>query len=139
MKTKNTEKNILFFLTPKSEVEYLEEDSSIRQAIERMEYHNYTCIPILSMDGKYIRSVSDGDILRYIKKYDLNLEKCEDHLVVQVDQIREICAIHINKKMVDLLDMVVNQNFVPVLDDMDNFIGIITRKHIIEYLGSEIK
>jgi len=32
-----------------------------------------------------------------------------------------------------LIDKALNQNFVPVVDDQKNFIGIITRKDIIRY------
>ena len=39
--------------------------------------------------------------------------------------------------MEDLIDKALNQNFVPVLDDQKNFIGIITRKDIIKYLCKE--
>ena len=35
--------------------------------------------------------------------------------------------------MEDLLDLTLNQNFVPVVDDLNRFIGIITRKDIIKY------
>ena len=41
--------------------------------------------------------------------------------------------------MEDLLDKAMNQNFVPVLDDQKNFIGIVTRKDIIKYLSSQLK
>ena len=33
--------NILFFLTPKSDVAYVEEDDSLRQVLEKMEHHGY--------------------------------------------------------------------------------------------------
>ena len=32
-----------------------------------------------------------------------------------------------------MLDRALNQNFIPVVDDQKNFIGIITRKEIIKY------
>ena len=40
--------------------------------------------------------------------------------------------------MEDLLQKAMNQNFVPVVDDMNNFIGIITRKSIIEYCYNQL-
>ena len=133
------DKNILFFLTPKAEVEYLLEDDTVRQAIEKMEYHNYASIPVLSKEGKYFKSISEGDLLRFIKKENLNLERAEDASIKDVPSLKDIRAIHVYKNMIDLLDIIVNQNFVPVLDDRENFIGIITRKVVIEYLESEIK
>ena len=39
----------------------------------------------------------------------------------------------------DLFDCAINQNFVPVLDDMGYFIGIVTRKDIMKYGYSLLK
>ena len=50
--------NILFFLTPKSDVAYIFENETLRQTLEKMEHRKFSCIPLLSLDGK---SVSDGD------------------------------------------------------------------------------
>ena len=36
--------NILFFLTPKSEVAYIHDDESLRQVLEKMEYHKYSAV-----------------------------------------------------------------------------------------------
>ena len=38
--------NILFFLTPKCEVAYIYEDETLRQALEKMEYHKYLRYPL---------------------------------------------------------------------------------------------
>ena len=40
--------NILFFLTPKKDVAYVFDDDTLRQVIEKMEYHKYSCIPMLA-------------------------------------------------------------------------------------------
>ena len=37
--------NILFFLTPKEEVAHVEEDDTLRQVVEKLEYHGYSAIP----------------------------------------------------------------------------------------------
>ncbi len=55
--------NILFFLTPKKDIAYIYENETLRQALEKMENRRYSCIPILSMDGQYIGSISEGDLL----------------------------------------------------------------------------
>ena len=59
--------NILFFLLPKAQVEYLFGDFSLRQAIEKMEFHRYSVVPVVSRDGKYLYSLSEGDILYTLK------------------------------------------------------------------------
>ena len=59
--------NILFFLTPKSDVAYVFNDDTLRQVLEKIEYHKYTAIPMLNKTGKYVGTVTEGDLLRYIK------------------------------------------------------------------------
>ena len=41
--------------------------------------------------------------------------------------------------MEELLHSAMNQNFIPVVDDFDCFIGIVTRKDIIRYFAGEKK
>lgn len=126
--------NVLFFLTPKENVEYLYDDFSIRQALEKIDAHGYSSIPILDREGHYINTISDGDILMYIKNnFDLDLKKAEEIGISKIKIRREIKSITINSNMEDILGASLNQNFVPVVDDLNHFIGIITRKDIIKY------
>ena len=53
--------NILFFLIPKSDVTYINEDNSIQEALEVLERHSYSAIPILGKNGKYIGTLTEGD------------------------------------------------------------------------------
>ena len=70
--------NILFYLTPKCDCAYLEDTDSLRQAIEKMEARRYSTIPLLSKNGNYIGTVTEGDLLWNIKnKYNLDLRKAE--------------------------------------------------------------
>ena len=46
--------NIMFFLTPKSETAYLYEDYSLRQALEKIQYHRYSAVPVLDRKGHYV-------------------------------------------------------------------------------------
>ena len=79
--------NILFFLTPKSEVAYIEENDSLRQALEKMEYHKYTAIPILNRRGQYVRTLTEGDLLRVIKKqYSMNLQEDPVQMAVRTGE-----------------------------------------------------
>lgn len=128
--------NILFFLTPKSELAYISESDSLRQAMEKMEYHRYTVVPILSKMGTYIGSITEGDLLWGIKnEYDLNLKESESIPITSIKRRLDYLPVKADAKMEDLIDKALNQNFVPVVDDRDSFIGIITRKDIIKYFS----
>ena len=131
--------NILFFLTPKSEVAYLYEDYTIRQALEKMEYHRYSSIPIISKDGKYIGTITEGDLLWTLKNdFSLDLKSIEDICINNVNRRKDNRPVSINADIEDLISKSMNQNFVPVIDDQDIFIGIIKRRDIIDYCYNKI-
>ena len=50
--------NILFFITPKAETAYIPDSCTLRQALEKMEYHKYTAIPILDKGGRYVGTLT---------------------------------------------------------------------------------
>lgn len=129
--------NILFFLTPKENVAHLDDDDTLRQALEKMEHHGYSAIPMLSKDGKYKGTIKEGDILWYIKDNDFpSLKEMEDRPILDIGRKRDIEAVNISISMDELVNKITNQNFVPVVDDNNVFIGIITRKDVILYLAN---
>ncbi len=132
--------NILFFLTPKSEVAYIHDDESLRQVLEKMEYHKYSAVPIISRQGTYVGTITEGDLLWYIKnQLDLNLQEARRILITNVPRRSDNTLVSIDSNMEDLLDKAMKQNFVPVLDDKKSFIGIVTRKDIMKYFADKMK
>ena len=131
--------NVLFFLTPKSEVAYLYEDYSLRQTMEKMEHYRYSAVPVIDRNGCYIGTITEGDLLWYVKdECDLNLSKAENVKIAGIRRKRKTMAVSVNARMEDLMEKVLNQNFVPVVDDNDIFIGIVKRKDIIHYCYSHM-
>ena len=131
--------NILFYLTPKCDCAYIETSDTLRQAMEKMEYHRYSAIPILDENGSYAGVLTEGDLLWSIKnKYDLDLRKAEDVPITEVDRRRDYTPVSIRSSMEDLINVALGQNFVPVVDDADKFIGIVTRKDIIKYFSEKL-
>ena len=126
--------NVLFFLSLKSEVAHLHDDWTLRQGIEKLERSGYTAVPLIDRKGKYIGTVSEGDILRILKKrYDMNLRAAEGVSILAVERKVDIHPVSVDATMEDLVRMAMNQNFVPVIDDNKIFIGIVTRKDIIRF------
>jgi len=127
--------NILFFLTPKAEVAFLENDYSLRQALEKMEYHKYSSIPILDGEGEYIGTITEGDILWYFHKNDIatTLKQSENLKLTDISRRLDYEPVNASSNMEDLFSKIVRQNFVPVVDDCDKFIGIIKRRDVIQY------
>lgn len=132
--------NILFFLKPKVEIAYIYDYHTLRQALEIMEYHKYSSIPILSKEGKYVGSITEGDLLWGIKKLKvMSIKEAESISIMKIDRRLDYQCVTAKSKMEDLIGRAMEQNFVPVVDDQDNFIGIITRKDIIGYCYQELK
>ncbi|MBQ9064778.1 MAG: CBS domain-containing protein [Blautia sp.] len=132
--------NILFFLTPKSEVAYIYENDTFRQTLEKMEARKYSCIPMLSEDGKYTGTISEGDLLWGLRHLNLgSISDTEEVSIMAIPRRATYKPVKASANIEDLLDCAINQNFVPVVDDMGFFIGIVTRKDIMKYGYSEIK
>ena len=131
--------NILFFLTPKSEVAYIEDTYSLRQILEKMEIHRYSAIPILSNTGEYVGTITEGDILWYCKRNSMNaLKTAENIFLNDIPKKFEYASVSINSNMEDLIARAMAQNFVPVVDDDGIFIGIIKRSDIIDYCFTQL-
>ena len=131
--------NVLFFLTPKSEVAYIYDDYTMRQTLEKMEYHRYSSIPIINKKGEYVGTMTEGDLLWSIKNdFDLNLKSLEDICISSVRRKMDNKPISVNANIEDLVSKSMNQNFVPVIDDQNIFIGIRKRRDIIDYFYNKI-
>ena len=125
---------ILFFLTPKSEVAYIYEDYTMRQTLEKMEYHRYSSIPIINKEGKYVGTLTEGDLLWTLKNdFSLDLKSVEDVPIMNVKRRKDNAPVSVEANIEDLISKSMNQNFVPVIDDEETFIGIIKRRDIIDY------
>ena len=126
--------NILFFMKPKSEIAYILETNTLRQALEKMKRSGYTAIPIIDDAGRYAGTLSEGDLLwAVLDKEVYNVKSSEKLAVKDVPQGRHNEPINVNAQIEDLLLTAMNQNFVPVTDDRGLFIGIVTRRDIMQY------
>ena len=127
--------NIFFFLKNKKQTKYLYDNLSVAEALAMMRTHGFTAVPVINNDGEYLGTVTEGDFLYYMI----------DHPTISHDEInhtdiRELIrdnfmpAVPFNVSIDELFEKSLYQNFVPVVDDRNIFIGIVTRKAIISYL-----
>ena len=132
--------NIAFFLTPKNEVICENQDATMRQVMEKMEYHGYTAIPIIDREGKYVETLTEGDLLWKLKNTDkLNFKNTESIKVRDITKRIIHKSVSITSNIESLISLAVSQNFVPVTDDNGTFIGIIKRSDIINYCFREME
>ncbi|PEJ49329.1 MULTISPECIES: CBS domain-containing protein [unclassified Bacillus (in: firmicutes)] len=131
--------NIAFFFTPKNELVYMNINSTMRQALEKMEHHRYTAIPLVDDNGKYVGTLNEGDLLWKLKNteglsftntHEINLNELSLHNIY--------APVSINAQIEDLFSRAINQNFIPVIDDNEVFIGMVKRREIIEYCTKKL-
>lgn len=123
--------NIISLLKSKNTVSYLYAENTLRQGLEKMKAHGYTAIPVITNDGDYVGCISEGDFLWYLTNYPECDRKSLEHIFIR-DIMRSDFnpAVSIDVSFDVLFDRIINQNFVPVVDDRNKFIGIITRRDI---------
>ena len=126
--------NIAFLLKPKSQVAYLTEGSSFRQGMEKLRRHGYTAIPVISKEGVYLGCISEGDFLWNImslgslETHDLEQARIDD--IISKDRMPPV---RVTANAEELVSHALEQNFVPVVDDRNMFVGIITRRALLSY------
>ena len=133
--------NLLFLLHPKSTVAYLISNVTVRQGLEKMRAHGYTAIPVIDPQGGYIGTVSEGDFLHAVcdNCIGTDLKPLEKINISDIMRNKRDKAVTVNAKMDELLLLIMQQNFVPVVDDRNTFIGIVTRRDIIKYFYDKEK
>jgi CBS domain-containing protein len=128
------DRNILFFLTPKAMCQFVYDDFTVRQALEKMESSGYTALPILNKQGEYRGTLGEGDVLWAMKNLcNMDLRVAESRRIMEISRRKDNIPVRVTTSMRDLVERSVNQNFVPVVDDKDTFIGLVTRKAIVTY------
>ena len=133
--------NIAYFLLPKARTAYLYDDYTFRQGLEKMRHHGYKAIPVISRSGQYIGTVTEGDFLWHILQEDneeartmKDLEQLHIRDILKPDRYPPI---RITITMEELLESAVNQSFIPVIDDLGNFVGLVTRKDVMRYFSEQ--
>lgn len=126
--------NILFFLTPKAMCSFLYDDYTVRQALEKMESAGYAALPILNKHGEYRGTLTEGDLLWALKNLCyMDMRQAEARKIMEITRRKDNISVRVTTGMQDLVQRASTQNFVPVVDDKDTFIGIVTRGAIIKY------
>ena len=131
--------NILFFLTPKAMCSHVMADDTLRQALARMESARYAALPIVDKKGEYCGTLTEGDVLWALKnKCNLDIHAAEHIRIMDIAHRKDNTPVKVDAAMEDLIERASSQNFIPVVDDKNTFIGIVTRRAILQYCQTEL-
>ena len=128
-------KSVLFLLTPKTKVACLNVNMNVRQALEKMRAHGFSAIPLISNEGEYIGTVSEGDLLWHIaEEKEISLEHLKEDNITDLERRHDVPAVKVDADIDVLVERIVNHNFVPVVDDRNVLMGIVTRRRVMQEL-----
>ncbi|MBQ1538164.1 MAG: CBS domain-containing protein [Ruminococcus sp.] len=132
--------NILSILKPKAMISYINEETTVRQAVEKMRRHKFTAVPVINSRGEFVKALAEGDFLWFMLQNEIFDLSGLEHYVVSDIPKRVFCEpVSVSSTMGDLFRLSMNQNFVPVTDDRGVFIGIVTRRDILQICYDELQ
>ena len=127
--------NIFRFIIPKSLVEYITEDSTVRQGVEKLRFHRSVAIPVIDAEGKYVGMLRNDDVLEYfLSAKSVDMKIAEKILVGDIVDRAYSRPLYHNSTMEELFELVKEHNAVPVVDDRGCFIGIVLRRDVMNFL-----
>ena len=126
--------NIIKIMIPKINVAYVHADDTMRQGLEKMKRHGYTTVPVISADGRYVGTVSEGDYLWYLVEHGFpDMYSLEEIGIGEILNTVRNPAVKIDIPSSVLYQRVTECTFVPITDDRGCFIGIVTRRAVLSY------
>ena len=127
--------NILRLMIPKSSVEYIDSQSTVRQALEKMRFHHYAAIPVLDEDGTYVGTLRNDDLFKYfMDNGNFDFRAAERDNVMKILDTDYSKPLYHSASVSELIENVKEHNFVPVVDDRGCFIGIVLRRDVLNFL-----
>ena len=116
------------------------EATATEEAIEKMLKYRFTTVPVLNeVTGKYEGTLANDDLLRVVYCNPAStIEEIGNKPLKSITRRRDYGAVKADADMEDLLATAAIQNFVPVVDDTGAFIGIITRREVMNYLREHL-
>jgi len=123
--------NIQSFMKPRYEVTFVYEDDTVGRTVDILETKRFGSIPVLSRDEKYIGTISEGDLLYFICKSDK--KTASKSKISELTRNHDYLSVRITDPVTALVIRASDENFVPVVDDSGIFLGIVTRKKLLDY------
>lgn len=129
--------NVAFFLIPKSEVIWLPMRATLARAIHQLGQSGYTALPLLDDDECYAGTLTEGDLLReLLRTREPSPSSTERVMLAQVPIRTNVRPVGIDAQMEELFNRAIEQNFVPVTDSRNVFVGIVRRREILEFCAN---
>jgi CBS-domain-containing membrane protein len=131
--------NVAFFLTPLADVVWIPARATMRQAMHRLAHHRFAALPVLDEEGRYVDTLTEGDLLRKLVDGRLSLDDTDRVPLSEVPRRVDNRAVDVTTDIERLVAAAIDRNFVPVVDSRGVLMGIVRRRKIIEYCARLIE
>lgn len=133
---KNGGNSIVFLLTVKSSVPYINSSCTVRQGLEKMRRYGCKALPVIHPDGSYAGMVSEGDFLWHVIDTGCaSLRQLEKHPLTDLLLGKQCPPVSIRSTVFEIIDKFDDRPFIPVVDDRNTFMGVVTKKSLMLYLS----
>ena len=125
---------MLDFMIPADNVANVIDQHTLSTGLLILTQSNYTMIPVLSAESKLMGVISMSMIIKAVMTVDaIEMERL-DELKVRDVMLRQPVRVQATCHLADVLNYLIDQNFVCVVDEDNRFLGIITRKNVLQRL-----
>lgn len=128
--------NIAGIMLPKVSTVYINDTDTVRQGMEVFRRYGYTAIPVVSQDGRYLGSVTEGDFLRHVCNVgSTDLREMEKYRISDIFRPDFCPALPIDANIDEVVSVALKQNFIPIVDSRGCLSGMVTRQSLIRCLA----
>lgn len=123
------------YLIPESELAIFIDTHNADHVLLLLAHNGYSRVPVITKEKFYKGTISISDIMSYQDKHFLTeWEMSQTDIGVMVNDIIEV--VRTDSSLTEIMHKLVEYPFLPVVDNNEKFVGIITRKSILKAINS---
>ena len=122
---------IIQLLTPKTAVPWLSVADTVRDAFDHLETYELGASPMLDRTGRYVGTVTDADLRRYVANT-IDHDAALATPLGQIERRSRNAAVTVDREVDSVVDLASLHRFVPVIDNAGRLLGIVDRRRILE-------
>ena len=123
------------FLTPAENLAVLIDTHNADHAILLLSQMTYTRVPVVTDQKHFVGTIGLRDIMAYQMEYDLSHEIMADIDIIHMTR-KDVAIVAPDFTITEVLHKLVDESFLPVVDENGIFQGIITRKSILKAVNA---
>jgi len=122
------------FLTPADKLAVIIDSHNMDHAKLLLSHMSYSRVPVVTEDNRFVGTIGLNEIIQYQTEHELTDEELQQDISLIAK--RDVATVKENYELADVLRKLIDESFLPVLGEGDEFLGIITRKSILKAVNA---